>query len=62
MSLSACQVLTIYAIGGITAARMPEILQAGAAGGCMMSGFIDSLSLMDSEKFSQMAKIKKYNK
>ena len=25
-------------------------------------GLIDSLSLMDSEKFSQMAKIKKYNK
>ena len=30
----------VYAIGGITAARMPEILQAGAAGGCMMSGFM----------------------
>ena len=30
----------VYAIGGITAARMPEILQTGAAGGCMMSGFM----------------------
>lgn len=32
--------MPVYAIGGITAARMPEILQTGAAGGCMMSGFM----------------------
>ncbi|MBM6829286.1 thiamine phosphate synthase [Anaerotignum lactatifermentans] len=30
----------VYAIGGVTMERMEEILKAGAAGGCMMSGFM----------------------
>ena len=30
----------VYAIGGITLPRLPELLEAGAAGGCMMSGFM----------------------
>jgi thiamine-phosphate pyrophosphorylase len=30
----------VYGIGGITPARLPEIMAAGAAGGCMMSGFM----------------------
>lgn len=32
--------IPVYAIGGVTLGRMPEILQTGAAGGCMMSGFM----------------------
>lgn len=32
--------IPVYAIGGVTPERMPEILQTGAAGGCMMSGFM----------------------
>lgn len=32
--------IPVYAIGGISLAKMPEILAAGAAGGCMMSGFM----------------------
>lgn len=35
----ACPV-PVYAIGGINSERLPEILKAGAAGGCMMSGFM----------------------
>ena len=31
----------VYAIGGVTPERLPEILAAGAAGGCMMSGFME---------------------
>ena len=42
--------LPVYAIGGVTPARMPELLAAGAAGGCMMSGFMqlteDALSAL----------------
>jgi thiamine-phosphate pyrophosphorylase len=30
----------VYAIGGITPHRLPEIKKAGAAGGCMMSYFM----------------------
>lgn len=30
----------VYGIGGVTPDRMPELLRAGAAGGCMMSGFM----------------------
>lgn len=32
--------IPIYAIGGVDLERLPEILQTGAAGGCMMSGFM----------------------
>ena len=32
--------LPVYAIGGITPRNMAEVLAAGAAGGCMMSGFM----------------------
>lgn len=37
-----CQAVSIpvFAIGGITPARMPDVLDAGAAGGCMMSWFM----------------------
>ena len=35
----ACPV-PVYAIGGITPERLPEVMEAGAAGGCMMSGFM----------------------
>ena len=35
----ACPV-PVYAIGGITLERLPEVMEAGAAGGCMMSGFM----------------------
>ncbi len=37
-----CSVSTIpvYAIGGVTPEKMPELLMAGASGGCMMSGFM----------------------
>ncbi len=30
----------VYGIGGVTPERMPQILETGAAGGCMMSGFM----------------------
>ncbi len=30
----------VYAIGGVTPEKMPELLMAGASGGCMMSGFM----------------------
>lgn len=35
-----CQISTVpvYAIGGITVDKLPKIQEAGAAGGCMMSG------------------------
>ena len=32
--------IPVYAIGGITEEKMPQILGTGAAGGCMMSGFM----------------------
>ncbi len=32
--------IPVYAIGGITEDKMPLILGTGAAGGCMMSGFM----------------------
>ena len=32
--------LPVYAIGGITPSKLPEILGCGASGGCMMSGFM----------------------
>lgn len=30
----------VYAIGGINLERLPAVMDAGAAGGCMMSGFM----------------------
>ena len=33
--------IPVYGIGGISEERMPEILATGAAGGCMMSGFMN---------------------
>ena len=35
----ACHI-PVYAIGGINSDRLQDVLQAGAAGGCMMSGFM----------------------
>lgn len=35
----ACPV-PVYAIGGINMERLPQVMDAGAAGGCMMSGFM----------------------
>ncbi len=35
----ACPV-PVYAIGGINMERLPHVMDAGAAGGCMMSGFM----------------------
>ena len=32
--------LPVYAIGGITRARIPEVLSAGATGACVMSGLM----------------------
>lgn len=32
--------LPVYAIGGISMERLPQVRKAGAAGGCMMSGFM----------------------
>ena len=32
--------LPVYAIGGITPERLPEVLAAGAAGACVMSGMM----------------------
>ena len=32
--------LPVYAIGGISLERLPQARKAGAAGGCMMSGFM----------------------
>lgn len=36
----AAATIPVYAIGGITRARMTEVLAAGAAGGCVMSWFM----------------------
>ena len=30
----------VYAIGGMNEKRLPQVMEAGAAGGCMMSGFM----------------------
>ena len=30
----------VYAIGGINLERLPQVMEVGAAGGCMMSGFM----------------------
>ena len=35
----ACPV-PVYAIGGINQERLPQVMESGAAGGCMMSGFM----------------------
>ena len=32
--------LPVYAIGGMTPDRLPDVLEAGAKGACMMSGFM----------------------
>ncbi len=32
--------IPVYGIGGVTEEKMPDLLAAGAAGGCMMSGFM----------------------
>lgn len=32
--------LPVYAIGGVSPVNLPQLLNAGAAGGCMMSGFM----------------------
>lgn len=32
--------IPVFAIGGITPSKLPEILGCGASGGCMMSGFM----------------------
>ncbi len=33
--------LPVYAIGGITPGNVREVMEAGAAGGCMMSGYMN---------------------
>ncbi len=38
--VSASVSIPVYGIGGVSEERMPEVLAAGAAGGCMMSGFM----------------------
>lgn len=38
--------LPVYAIGGVNMERLPLLIEAGAAGGCMMSGFMQ-LSAVD---------------
>ncbi|MBS7008530.1 thiamine phosphate synthase [Anaerostipes sp.] len=37
----------VYGIGGITPHNIEEVLAAGAAGGCMMSGFMKSPKMID---------------
>jgi thiamine-phosphate pyrophosphorylase len=32
--------IPVYAIGGISLEKMPQVLEAGAAGGCIMSGLM----------------------
>lgn len=32
--------IPVYALGGITIQRMPEVMECGAAGGCIMSGLM----------------------
>lgn len=32
--------IPVYAIGGITPSKLPEIISCGASGGCMMSGYM----------------------
>lgn len=32
--------IPVYAIGGVNSERLPDVLKAGAIGGCMMSGFM----------------------
>ena len=32
--------IPVYAIGGISMERLSQVMDAGAAGGCMMSGFM----------------------
>lgn len=32
--------IPVYAIGGVNSERLPDVLKAGAVGGCMMSGFM----------------------
>lgn len=39
--------IPVYAIGGITTLNIEEVLTAGAAGGCMMSGFMKSPKIID---------------
>ena len=34
--------LPVFAIGGIKVSNIDEVMSAGAAGGCMMSGFMQS--------------------
>lgn len=36
----AAATVPVYAIGGISPENLPEVLASGAAGGCMMSGFM----------------------
>ncbi|MBQ9420836.1 MAG: thiamine phosphate synthase [Lachnospiraceae bacterium] len=38
--VSASVSIPVYGIGGVSEERMPEVLATGAAGGCMMSGFM----------------------
>lgn len=39
--------IPVYAIGGITKYNIEDVLKAGAAGGCMMSGFMKSPKMID---------------
>ena len=39
--------IPVYAIGGITPYNIGDVLDTGAAGGCMMSGFMKSPKIID---------------
>ncbi len=51
--------IPVYAIGGISEEKMPQILGTGAAGGCMMSGF---MQLKDMKVIAKMLLLQRNGK